>query len=168
MASTPRTAGMASADTPERPIGFWLKRLDSLIEDAFDQLLADAGMSRRQWQALNVVRSGAATDADLAEALRPFLGEDAASRDALVGALRQRGWIAERAGGSYELTTDGQAARNAAGGRVAGLRTLLLEGLSDSDYVETVRVLRTMADNLERAATTRAAVPSRAPVAVLR
>jgi hypothetical protein len=34
----------------ERPIGWWLKHLDGLIEAAFDRALATERLSRRHWQ----------------------------------------------------------------------------------------------------------------------
>lgn len=138
-------------DSLDRPIGFWLKRLDELIEDTFEQALDDAGLCRRQWQALNVLRTGAVTRIDLAVALRPFLGEDAESGDLLVDNLVLRGWVTRHRDGSLTLTPAGHAARDAAAGRVAGIRGRILDGLSECDYLETVRVLRAMGDNLERA-----------------
>jgi hypothetical protein len=41
-----------------RPIGYWLKRLDGLIEQHFERTLAGEGVTRRQWQALNPCTSG--------------------------------------------------------------------------------------------------------------
>ena len=36
-----------------KPIGWWLKELDRLLESSFEQVLAADGLTRRQWQALN-------------------------------------------------------------------------------------------------------------------
>jgi hypothetical protein len=36
----------------ERPIGYWLKHLDRLIEEAFGDALAEQALSRRHWQAM--------------------------------------------------------------------------------------------------------------------
>ena len=38
-----------------KPIGYWLKHLDSLLEAAFARALARHAVNRRQWQALNVL-----------------------------------------------------------------------------------------------------------------
>jgi hypothetical protein len=135
----------------ERPIGFWIKRLDRLIDDTFDHALGEAGLTRRQWQALSIMRSAAVTRTDLAAALQPFLVDGPESCDALVDALVMRGWVGCEADGSYALTAAGLAVREAASGHVAGIRAQLVDGLSERDYVETVRVLRAMGDNLERA-----------------
>jgi hypothetical protein len=41
----------------ERPIGYWLKKLDRLIDDHFDLQLSNAGLTRRQWQLLNLLEN---------------------------------------------------------------------------------------------------------------
>jgi hypothetical protein len=38
-----------------RPIGYWLKHLDGLIEAAFSRTLAGQGVTRRHWQALKTL-----------------------------------------------------------------------------------------------------------------
>lgn len=38
-----------------RPIGYWLKHLDGLIEAAFSRTLAGQGVTRRHWQALKIL-----------------------------------------------------------------------------------------------------------------
>jgi hypothetical protein len=56
-----------------RPIGYWLKHLDRLIEDNFDRLLASEGLTRRHWQLLNTLHRGPSTHEELAEAVAPFV-----------------------------------------------------------------------------------------------
>ena len=34
----------------QRPIGFWLKLVDSLIDEQFASTLEEHGVTRRQWQ----------------------------------------------------------------------------------------------------------------------
>jgi hypothetical protein len=38
-----------------RPIGYWLKHLDRLIEDTFERTLSMEGLTRRHWQVLNTL-----------------------------------------------------------------------------------------------------------------
>ena len=40
----------------ERPIGYWLKKLDRLIDKHFELQLSNAGLARRQWQLLNLLK----------------------------------------------------------------------------------------------------------------
>ena len=57
----------------ERPIGYWLKKLDSLIDGQFERQLSEAGVSRRQWQLLNLLEDGPRSVPDLRAELEPFL-----------------------------------------------------------------------------------------------
>ena len=48
-------------DAEDRPLGYWLKQVDRLLDDAFDRVLRDEGVTRRHWHVLNVLRRGART-----------------------------------------------------------------------------------------------------------
>ena len=48
--------GVSSMINIDRPIGYWLKKLDRLIDNHFDLQLSNAGLTRRQWQLLNLLR----------------------------------------------------------------------------------------------------------------
>jgi hypothetical protein len=56
----------------ERPIGYWLKKLDRLIDAQFGRQLGEAGLSRRQWQLLNLLEDGPRSVPDLQTELEPF------------------------------------------------------------------------------------------------
>lgn len=56
-----------------RPIGYWLKHLDRLIEGNFERTLASDGLTRRHWQVLNTLSTGSRTEAEIVDALAPFL-----------------------------------------------------------------------------------------------
>ena len=76
-----------------KPIGWWLKELDRLLEASFEQVLAADGLTRRQWQALNA----AAGPEPIAVALAPFLTGDPGELSAAVDPLTARGWLADEA-----------------------------------------------------------------------
>lgn len=125
----------------QRMIGYRLKRLDQLIEDTFDRVFAAAGVSRRQWQVLNVLSRADATDDDLLEALRPF-GEGG-TLDA-VGELAARGWVVR-----HSLTSAGREAHAALAERVGAIRARMTAGVSEDEYHATMAVLERMTANLE-------------------
>lgn len=116
-----------------RPIGYYLKQLDNLLEDSMERALD--GVSRREWQALN-------TYATLGErpeqAMSPFDGIEEA-----VGKLRERGWL-----DGDTLTDEGSQAHTRIAERVDGFRKRTLDGIGDEEYVATVGVLSRMCDNL--------------------
>lgn len=75
----------------EKPIGYWLKHLDRLIERAFDDKLGEQGVSRRQWQILNTLSQSDQTRDELLVALRPFWSEPVTDLDEVIESLTRRG-----------------------------------------------------------------------------
>ena len=129
----------------ERPIGYWLKHLDQLIDTAMDQALAEEGVTRRHWQILNILRSAPHDEAGLTEALRPFWGEGAITPAEVMADLAGRGWVT----GRYALTPAGETAHAAIQARVHRIRERFLTNLTADDYRRTTATLRQMAENLE-------------------
>jgi hypothetical protein len=138
------------ADT--RPIGFWLKLVDRLINEQFAETLEEHGVTRRQWQLLGVLASGPATVEELDEAVAPFLARESADAPAESSVehlteLIESGWVSATPDG-YELTERGRTAFTRLSGVVADQRTQFAHGISDAEYLATVDVLRRVAKNL--------------------
>jgi DNA-binding MarR family transcriptional regulator len=132
-------------DTP-RPIGFWLKLVDRLIDEQFAATLEEHGITRRQWQLLNVLHAQPATIEQLDAAVAPFLGADETSAEHLTE-LVESAWVESTAAG-YALTDRGRAALDRLSEVVAAQRTAIAEGVSAEQYQATVAVLERMAANL--------------------
>jgi DNA-binding MarR family transcriptional regulator len=132
----------------DKPIGFWLKELDRLIDKHFEMQLSDAGLSRRQWQLLNLLANNPRSVPELQTELEPFLqrAEDDLS-DALAG-LVTRGW-AESSDNIVNLTGTGLAHFEIVKAKVAELRQALMAGISPEEYQATIDVIARMAANLE-------------------
>jgi DNA-binding MarR family transcriptional regulator len=143
-----------------RPIGYWVKAVDRLIDAEFTSAAADAGITRRQWQILNVLLDrGAASRPEVARALAPFLppGEslDAHSLDAHLGAITA---APGRAGSAALVTAADDRLELTAAGRgrldqvrahsVRQLRDRVAVGLTREDYDTTLRTLEQIARNL--------------------
>jgi DNA-binding MarR family transcriptional regulator len=133
---------------PERPIGNWLKNLDRLIDAQCERQLGDAGLSRRQWQLINLLEDGPRSVPELHTELEPFL-QDAPDdlQDALSG-LVGRGW-ADSQDEIVALTEIGQAQFGLVKAKVAELRQTLMIGISAEEYQAIIDVLIRMAANLE-------------------
>ena len=132
----------------ERPIGYWLKELDRLIDQQFESQLGAARLSRRQWQLLNLLDNSPRSVPELQTELRPFLPSTAEDlSDALAG-LVTRGW-AESENNIVNLTETGQSQFEIVKATVAGLRQVLMTGISPEEYRATIDVLTRMAANLE-------------------
>lgn len=57
----------------QRPLDFWLRLVDDLLNERVDSALEEHGVTRRQWAMINLLTSGTASRADLDAALAPFL-----------------------------------------------------------------------------------------------
>lgn len=134
-------------DTP-RPIGYWLKLVDRLIDEQFASTLEEHGVTRRQWQLLNVLSREPATVEQLDAAVAPFLvaHDDESSLDHLTE-LIDSAWVDATPTG-YELTDRGRSAFERLAEVVATQRTIVADGITPEQYEQTVAVLERMARNL--------------------
>lgn len=134
--------------TEARPIGFWLKLVDQLLDKTFADSLEEHGITRRQWQLLGVLARGPASMLELASALGPFL--DTASGESVtdhVGELVESEWVSVD-GDTYTLTERGTTAHARLTEIVDRMRALSVEGVTEGDYEATVATLERMATNL--------------------
>lgn len=130
--------------TDRRPIGFWLKLVDRLIEDRLETTLG--GLSRRHWQLLNVIQQGPTSQPEVDARVRPFL-EGSGTTAAEVVDLQQRGWLTSGTA-KMELTECGAAEFARLLELVSADRTNLMIGIEQEQYASTVSVLERMARNL--------------------
>ena len=124
----------------QRPIGWWVRRLDELLEQVVESAVAGEALTRRHWQVLDAL----AADGGLA-ALAPFDGV-AEALDGLVA----RGWVTGTAA-APELTGPGREAHGRLQARVTAMRRQVSDGLTAEEYAQTVAVLARMVANVERA-----------------
>ena len=132
-----------------RPIGYWLKHLDRLIEDTFSRTLAGQGLTRRHWQVLNTLAHGPASPADLTKALDPFLRDDPTGQATTEADLIDRGWVSHDQDGRLCLTLHGQTAHQQTHKQVQQTRELMLHGVHVGEYAAVIDILTRMAANLE-------------------
>ena len=122
-----------------KPIGWWLKEVDRLLEASFEQILAADGLNRRQWQILNATRRGE----PISVALAPFLSGDPAELESFTDPLTARGWL-----DNERLTPAGMIALTQLTEKVQARRRRITNGIVDAEYLQTIDVLRRMAANL--------------------
>jgi DNA-binding MarR family transcriptional regulator len=132
----------------ERPIGYWLKKLDRLIDEQFEEQLGEAGLSRRQWQVINLLEGDPRSVPELQSELEPFLQEDPDDLTDALSGLVTRGWVACQ-DNIVNLTETGQAQLKLIEAKVTELRQASMAGISPEEYQTTIDVLARMASNLE-------------------
>jgi DNA-binding MarR family transcriptional regulator len=120
----------------ERPIGWWVKRLDGLLDEAVDAVVEAEGLTRRHWQVLHSLASGT---------------EQAGGADDVVSDLVARGWVVRLGADGVRLTPDGAAAHARVSRAADRVRRHVADGLSRNEYERTVLVLSRMVTNIERA-----------------
>jgi DNA-binding MarR family transcriptional regulator len=132
--------------TDQRPIGFWLQLVDGLITEQFEASLDEHGVTRRQWQLLNVLDREPSTTEQLDAAIAPFLAAGESSAEHL-SELIESGWV-DATSTSYELTNRGRTAFAKLAEVVGANREIVADGLSPEEYATTVATLERMARNL--------------------
>lgn len=132
----------------DRPIGYWLKLVDNLIEERFAAIIEEHGVTRRQWQLLSVISASASTPEQLDHAIAPFVEPDSGeSASNHLAELIESGWVAFD-GNEYSITDRGTLAFTRLTEVVDGLRNSLAQDLTDEEYRTTVTSLERMARNL--------------------
>ena len=138
--------------TDQRPIGYWLKLVDRLIDEQFESTLDEHGVTRRQWQLLSVLSRGTSTVEKMDEAIAPFLAADPVgavneSSAEHLSELIESGWVAATPSG-YETTERGQAAYGRLAEVVTQNRVRIAKDIDEPEYTATIKTLEHMAWNL--------------------
>jgi hypothetical protein len=135
-----------------RPIGFWLKLVDSLITEQFAASLEEHGVTRLQWQLLNILSKGPASGDELSSMLAPFLAtvagpDEPTELEEHLSELVESSWVALEQQ-SYSLTEHGASNLSRLGEVVDSLREKSTAGISPTDYEAVIQTLERMAGNL--------------------
>jgi DNA-binding MarR family transcriptional regulator len=131
-----------------RPIGYWLKLVDRLIDERFDETLDEHGVTRRQWQLLGALSREDATLEQLNTEIAPFLDADTEESSAShLAELMESGWVAV-AGDTYAITEQGRVAYDRLSAVVQGIRDAVADGFDEDEYATTLNALERMARNL--------------------
>jgi DNA-binding MarR family transcriptional regulator len=137
---------------PQLPIGYWLKQVDNLLTEQINQAQAANGVSRFDWQVLNMLKEIDSTNREqLFESMRTFV--DAASFDDLLTRLIERGWVepsnASKSGTEeLHLTDEGRRQHELVFATQKKVRERAMQGVSQEEYTIVIRVLQRMVSNL--------------------
>lgn len=140
---------MTEPKKPHLPIGYWIKKADELLTERINEAQQTNGLTRTEWQILNsLYETSGATKAEIVELLRPFSSRPAL--EATVEKLIQHGLVEEdeTGFGSVHLTVRGRDLHARALHVQQIVRRQAVEGITEVDYVTTVRVLQQIVENL--------------------
>jgi DNA-binding MarR family transcriptional regulator len=131
-----------------RPIGYWLKLVDRLIDERFDETLEEHGVTRRQWQLLGALSREDATLEQLNTEIAPFLDADTEESSAShLAELMESGWVTVT-GDTYSISEKGRVAYDRLSTVVQGIRDAVADGFDEDEYATTLNSLERMARNL--------------------
>lgn len=134
---------------PHLPIGYWVKQADAVLTERIDRAQQANGLTRTDWQVLNLLHElGAATRDEIERPLAPFADPGSVRR--VVAGLGARGLVDGdgSSGTPFLLTTAGREQHAAALAVQKEIRERAVQGISEADYLTTVRVLQQIVGNL--------------------
>ncbi len=132
-----------------RPIGYWIKEVDRLLDETFAHALGSEHCTRRHWQLLNALEAGPCGETELVAAVAPIAAVDPSGVHAALEDLLQRGWTEPFPGAQVQLTPAGRGVHARLHSTVAAHRRHIAEGVTEAEYRTTAAVLERMAANLE-------------------
>lgn len=128
-----------TSEHTSRPFGFWLRTVDGLLARRFEAAFEAEGITRRDGRILTLL-AGDAVDPERAARLQRGGGKK-------LGALRERGWVAET-DGAWTLTDEGRAAQARLADAVSGIRSTVSGSVSEEDFATTLATLESIAREL--------------------
>lgn len=144
---------MNPPENQNQPIGYWVKQVDNLLTKQIDKAQAANGVSRSEWQVLNLLSETPSLRRDrLLKKLDVFL--DASRLDEIIASLFERGWLAiaaVSAPGTDELSLTDEGRRQHAKilSTQKEVRQQAMQGVTSEEYETLIRVLQRIVANLE-------------------
>ncbi|MER6241502.1 MarR family winged helix-turn-helix transcriptional regulator [Streptomyces clavifer] len=135
-----------------QPVGYWSGLAHTAVTRHLRDAMARIDVTQPQYWVLNRLNGGASAPSreEVVMQLTPLAdGKHEIGR--VVDQLVHRGWLRIDAGHFLHLTDAGEAARVRLRELVTELRAVVHEGISDEEYVATLKVLRRMLANVEGA-----------------
>ncbi|MFI9362819.1 MarR family winged helix-turn-helix transcriptional regulator [Kitasatospora sp. NPDC053057] len=135
----------------KQPIGYWSWAAYKAVVSRIRGALAELGTTQPQWWVLaQLARAEEPRNRDdVTAVLRDYLdtGQDALNTE--IDATVERGWVTESAGGRLELTAGGRAFFDQAAARQDELWAERHAGISDEEYLTTLKVLQRFVHNTD-------------------
>ncbi|GHJ28414.1 hypothetical protein TPA0910_28470 [Streptomyces hygroscopicus subsp. sporocinereus] len=132
-----------------QPIGYWSWAAYKSVVSRIRAALAEIGTTQPQWWVLaQVARAETVkTRAEVSRLLRNYLDTGPEAMEAEIDATIAQGWITEDAGGRLGITAAGRAFYDKAAALQDELWAERHAGISDEEYLTTMKVLQRFIHN---------------------
>ncbi|MFG2622515.1 MarR family winged helix-turn-helix transcriptional regulator [Streptomyces sp. NPDC048507] len=133
----------------KQPVGYWTWAAAEAVVTRTRAALGQIGLTQPQWWILNRLAGGEGdgTRGELTRVLSGYLAVGDAGIGAEIDMAVARGWVTETAGDEVALTEEGRTLQ----ARAAALQDDLWKerhaGISDDEYLVTVKVLQRLIHN---------------------
>ncbi|MFE0791212.1 MarR family winged helix-turn-helix transcriptional regulator [Streptomyces mutabilis] len=137
------------AELIQQPIGYWSWAAYKAVVTRTRAALAEIGTTQPQWWTLaQVARADTPkTRAEISRLLRNYLDTGPQTMEAEIDATITRGWTVQTADGLLTLTPEGSAFYEKAAALQSDLWTERHAGISDEEYLTTMKVLQRFIHN---------------------
>ncbi|MFJ2767500.1 MarR family winged helix-turn-helix transcriptional regulator [Streptomyces sp. NPDC087300] len=145
------TYSHSDAELLNQPIGYWSSAAGGAVVHHIRTNLAELGLTQPQWWVMGQLHGapdGGRGRDEVVAILRGYLdtGDGPLLHD--IAALHDRGLITEDTAGRIALTDEGRAVRERAAERQRQILAEIREGVSDEEYVRTLKTLQRMIHNV--------------------
>ncbi|MFF2074755.1 MarR family winged helix-turn-helix transcriptional regulator [Kitasatospora sp. NPDC058162] len=140
----------SDAELIKQPIGYWSWAAYKAVVSRTRGALAELGTTQPQWWVLAQLARAESprTRDEVSAVLRDYLDTGQEALDAEIDATVERGWVvAESAGGRLVLTSEGREFFDRAAALQDELWTERHSGISDEEYLTTLKVLQRFVHN---------------------
>jgi len=133
----------------KQPIGYWSWAAYKAVVSHIRAGLAEYGVSQPQWWVLNQVADGddGRTRQEVAAVLHGYLGVGD-TIESEMDTLADRGLISIDDTGRMRLTAEGRSVYQQCAERQTAMRKQTHDGITDEDYLTTLKVLQRMIHNV--------------------
>lgn len=136
----------ADAELVQQPIGYWSWAAYKAVIDRTRAALAGIGTTQPQWWVLNQVAGAPKARDEVSALLRNYL-DTGQEMEPEIDETIARGWITQTPDGHLTLTADGRAFYEKAAALQTDLWTERHAGISDEEYLTTMKVLQRFIHN---------------------
>ncbi|MGZ3116974.1 MarR family winged helix-turn-helix transcriptional regulator [Streptomyces sp. H62] len=134
------------AELVKQPIGYWSWAAYKAVIDRTRAALDGIGTTQPQWWVLNQVAGAPKAREEVSALLRNYL-DTGQEMEPEIDATLARGWITQSPDGHLTLTPEGRAFQEKAAALQSELWAERHAGISDAEYLTTMKVLQRFIHN---------------------